>query len=183
MKNLIFCDLVGSHQFLNAFPLYVYALIFVGFYLLLLGGRKLFEGKAYNVARSADMGDAALTFFIILAARVIQKPNFNPAGWMETGIFHWIVAGLSFLVIIYFLLQKPRHIMDFFHAIVIAPIFFYLIITTIPIYWCYTGIIYKIIGLLLLLAWAALVVYDTKKRRLDQRHWIMKHRPDWKFKN
>jgi hypothetical protein len=47
----------------------------------------------------------------------------------------------------------------------------------------YDGLEQKIAGCILLLSWLRLVKYDYKKERLDQRRWIRKHRPYWKFKN
>ena len=182
MKNLIFCDLHAGHYFLSLLhPFWLYMLFFFGGYLLLMGGRWVFEGRPYNVARSADVGDFALTAFVTLAANVIQRPSFHPASWMESGAFHWIVVCTSILVIIYFLLQKPRYTMDVFHAVILAPLLFYFIVITAPIYWCYASWTEKIIGLFLLLIWVALVIYDTKADRMDQRRWIARHKPHWRF--
>ena len=185
MKNLIFYDLHGGHWFLSLFhPYGLYMLSFLMGYLILLGGRKLFEGRAYNIARSADIGDIALTGFVTIGSGIIQQPNFHPAIWMESTFFHSVVTILSVLVIIYFLRPKlARHAMDKFHAIVIAPIFFYFVVTVAPIYWCYGDEIQIFLGALCIFIWVALVVYDTKTGRLDQRQWISIHRPNWKFKN
>jgi len=185
MKNLIFCELHGSHWFLSLLHPYYYGyvLFFVLDYLLLLGGRRLFEGRAYNVARSADIGDIALTYFVTIGAGIIQQSNFHPAVWMESEIFYWMVALLSILIIIYFLKPKlARHTMDKFHAIVIAPIFFYFIVTVAPVLWCYGNEIQMLFGFLCLLTWVATVIFDTKNNRLDQRVWISINKPNWKFK-
>ena len=179
MKNSLF----GSHYFLNACPLYVYALIFALGLSLLFIGRKIFEGKAYNVARSGDLGDTGLAGFIILAAWIIQNGNFHPALWMESGIFHSIVIVVSIIsAIIYFVTALPYQKMDCWHALLIVPIFLYFIITTIPVY-VYASPAQKIAGFMMLMVWLFTLVYDKKEDRLDQRKWIKKYRPEWKFKN
>ena len=177
-------SLFGSHYFLNAYQLHVYVLIFVFGYLSLLIGRWIFEGKAYNVAYSASWGDAALTGFLVIAAWIIQQQNFIPADWMESIAFHYILISLTALSsIIYFLISTPKQVMDKFHALVIVPLFTYFILSTVPIYVLYGGLVKIIIGFFLLLFWLILVIYDGKNERLDQRKWIMKHHPEWKFKN
>ena len=185
MKTSILCDLYGGQWFLNLLhPYWVCMLFFVFGYLLLLFGRLLFEGRAYNVARSADIGDIALTLFITIAARIIQRPNFHPSLWMESIPFHLVVVLGSVLVIVYFLKPKlARHTMDKFHAIVLAPVIFYFVITSAPVLWCYGSETEKFIGILSILTWVVLVVYDTKANRMDQRKWIAIHKPNWKFKN
>ncbi len=177
-------SLFGSHHFLNAYPLYVYALIFVFGYLLLLVGRWLFEGRAYNVARSASWGDASLTGFLVVAAFIIQNQNFAPADWMESKCFHFTLISITFLSSsIYFLISVPKQIMDKFHAFVIVPLFTYFILSTIPVYILYGGLIKIVLGFSLLLLWLTLVISDGKEKRLDQRKWIRKHHPEWRFKN
>jgi len=176
-------SLFGSHYFLSAYPLYVYALIFVFGYLLLLIGRWVFEGKAYNVAFSASLGDAALTGFLVIAAWMIQQQKFIPTDWMENITFHYILICISTLSsIIYFLISTPKQVMDKFHAFAIVPFFTYFILSTIPIYILYGNLMKIVIGFLLLLFWLILVIYDGKKERLDQRKWISKNHPEWKFK-
>lgn len=180
MKNL----LIGSHYFLNAYPLYVYPLIFLFGYLILLGGRKLFEGRAYNVSFSASWGCACLTGFLIIAAWIIQQPDCHPVNWMESKYFHFIVMIVSIIfTIVNILSTRPKQIMDkWWFAMFVFPLFIYFVLTTVPIY-LYGSLIQKIAGCDLLLLWLLLVRYDSKKERLDQRRWIRRHHPEWKFKN
>ena len=102
MKILILSSLFGSHLFLNAFPLWVYALIYAGFYSFLWIGRWAFEGRGYDVAYSSRFGDIALAIFVIIAANIIQQPNFYPANWMEGKNFHLIVGGISIITSIFY---------------------------------------------------------------------------------
>ncbi len=183
MKNLIFCDLSWGHWFLTLLPWYAYMAFFVAGYLLLLGGRWLFEGRPYNVARSADVGGMFLTLFVCVAARIIQRNNFNATQWMESGIFNWVVVSLSIFVVRYFLRQKLKYTMDFFYAIIIAPLFFYFIITSIPIYWFYGNAVDCLGGIFQLIGWLLCVIYDTRTHRMDQRRWIAEYKPKYKFKN
>lgn len=184
MKNLMLCDLIGSHQFLSAYPIIVYVLIYFFFYLFLLIGRWISEGRAYDVAYSSKFGDIALAAFVIIAARIIQQPYFHPASWMESKTFHFIVAGISIkAAVVYLLTSKPRYAMDRWHALFVVPVFFYLIATTLPVYYQYASLTQFINGIFCILIWLVLVIYDGKKDRLDQRKWIRKHHPEWKFKN
>jgi len=85
--------------------------------------------------------------------------------------------------LIYFLITKPKQVMDAFHAVVILPAFVYFIAITIPIYLHTGDIILILFGLMFLVIWLLLVIWDAKRQRLDQRTWIREHRPQWKFKN
>lgn len=182
MKTTI---LYGSHYFLNAYPIYVYVLIYVFFYSLLWLGRWKFEGRGYDVAYSSKFGDIFLAAFVIIAACTIRQPDFQPSNWMESKIFHLSIAGFSIVAsVIYFLFTRPKRVMDIWHALFVVPIFLYLIITTIPVYLqCVDDDGSNLFGFIPLFVWLTLVIYDIKKDRMDQRTWIAKNRPNWRFKN
>ena len=181
MKNLILCDLSGGHNFLNAYPLYVYALIYVFFYSLLLIGRWHYEGRAYDIAYSSKFGCLSLAIFVIIGAGIIQQENFHPANWIESRAFHLITIFVSIVVaFIFIFITRPKEKMDRWFALVDLPLLFYFVITVIPIYW-YGNVTQKIVGFLLLLLWLIWVIIDIKNDRLDQRKWLRKNRPNWKF--
>jgi hypothetical protein len=190
MQNSV---LVGSHLFLSVCPIRILILIYAVIYSSLWIGRWVFEGRGYDVAHSSKFGDAALATFVITAAWIIKQSDFHPADWMEGRTFHFIIAGISIMTaIIYFLVTRPKREMDIWHAFFVFPVFLYLIATTIPVYWKYlwrdsisAGLFFAIafIGIVLLLLWVFLVIDDIKEKRMDQRKWIAKNHPDWKFKN
>ncbi|MES2023514.1 MAG: hypothetical protein V4439_02420 [Patescibacteria group bacterium] len=176
-------DLFGSHYFLKSTPTWVLILIYGLLYSMLWIGRWYFEGAGYDVAYSSRFGDMGLAIFILIATNIIKQWYFSPANWMESKAFHFGVALFGFIMsMIYTAATKPQEVMDLWHAIFIVQIFLYLIITILPVYWHYGNNLQKIIGLFLLLIWAGLVIYDGANERLDQRKWIEKNHPEWKFK-
>jgi len=179
-------DLIYSHYFLSAYDPIMYVLIYVFSFPLLWLGRWKFEGKGYDIAFSSKFGDAALTAFIILVAYIMRQPDFNPTPWMESKLFHFATIGISITsAIIYFFTAKPKRVMDIWHAVFLFPVFMYLIATTIPIFLCYSFnvSIEFFPGLIFLFVWAVCIAYDIIEGRMNQREWITKNRPNWRFKN
>jgi hypothetical protein len=175
MKNSIF---YGGYNFLNVLPIYWYLLIYAAEYLLLLAGRRYFEGKAYDVAFSSKFGCAFLAIFIFIAARTIQRTNFSPEDWMTGKNFQIIVAAFSILAaIIFYLVTKPKQVMDkYWFTYFICPVFIYLVLTTIPLYIKYASVKEAAAGFVLLILWLLSVLYDIKHERLNQRGWLRKHK-------
>ena len=182
MTNSI--SLYGSHSFLNDYSIPFYYLLYAIFYSILWIGRKIFEGRGYDVALSSKFGDVGLATFIIIASYIIQQPDFQPTEWMESRSFNWSMASISISAgMVFLVLVKPKHLVDGWHAIITVPMFLYFIGTTVPVYLYHGTWWQQVIGLFLLLFWLALVIYDAKTGRLDQRKWIKENRPQWRFKN
>ena len=184
MKSLFFLDeLVGSYWFLNQFPIFVYIVIYVLFYSILLVGRWMFEGRAYDVALSSKYGDMALGAFVVYAASMIKQQDFQTKEFMQDPGFHWIVVIVSIVItLIYIIITKPAREMDIWHGIITVPLFLYLIGTIAPVYY-YASSSELALGVLLIAIWIILVIYDVLSGRMDQRKWIHKNRRKWVLRN
>ena len=181
MKTILY----GSHHFLNVCPIYIVIIVSVILYSGILILRKIYEGKAYDVALSSMFGDNIfLLAFIIGAGLILKQPNYQPSSWMESPIFHWVVAGCGILAsLIYGTITKQIYAGDRYHAFVLFPFYFYLVITCAPVYYDQPGSNWLfVLGIGLLLGWFILVIIDIKFDRMNQRKWIDKNRLDWHFK-
>ena len=192
MQNLTI-NLYGSYYLLSVCPVWTSMPIYLLLYYLLWFIRRHFEGRGYDVAYSSKFGMPALVTFVILAAWIIQQPDFQPSALIESKIFHLIIIGATVVTtIIYFLITRPKQWGDRWHALVMFPTLLYFVATSIPVYWKYiqlTSINNEFnpfivsIGFCFLLLWVFLVIDDIKNKRMNQREWISIHHTNWKFKN
>jgi hypothetical protein len=171
---------VGIHAFLYSTEIWATVLLL---YMFTLGalhlGREYFEGVPYQVAHSAQFGDAALIGVVLIAATVLQRGSVTLPGWLLSGLFHFTVAlsavCLGVLVSLGTLHARSGHIMDIYHDIVIAPAFVYFAVTLLPVIWLCGNPNEIRATVCLILFWAVLVAYDIKCGRMNQLKWLRNH--------
>ena len=167
---------VGSHYALSVLPIWASALVFFGvtmgvIYVL----RDIFEGLPYQVAYSAQLGDAALAGAVLVAATILQRGEALP-GWLISGNFHVFAALISVSFgVTWWLIDRPTQWGDIYHHLFVAPLILYLAITLLPVILFNGTRIEKLCVLCFALLWAALVVFDITHARMNQRQWLQSH--------
>lgn len=130
------------------------------------------ERLGYNVARSAQLGDAALVAVILIAIGMLQEGrSVDPAlnTWVAQGGFLVIAASVA---VIWIKLDPTKRWGDRYHHIVVAPMLVYLGLNA-AIIILFAGARWEIISATILSAfWAGLVASDFKTGRMDQRQWL-----------
>src|SRR3989344_1261051 len=187
-------NLVGGHWVLNMLPVWATALVL---YAVTLGVifilRDKYEGLFYNTSYSAMLGDGALLVVVLMAAGVLQREILLPS-WLQSKWFHFGVAILGIGLGIRWwgfdafgvMLENYIEWGDIYHHLVIVPLLCYLGVTLLPVIWLAGTRVDKWSTLFLVLLWVMLVVYDTRTKRFNQRHYLKKHeiylnwgKPSW----
>lgn len=171
--------------------------IYIGLWFFCIGilypGRKLFEGRAYNVAFSSDFGDIALIGIFIIGAWVLQANGKVPK--FANSLFYQAICFIAALIIgivcqflyLDFLGKKgrPFMIMDSYHNLVAIPLLAYLIFPiNIPVMLISGNLLQWLLGVAMATVWTILVFIDLRTGRLDQKTWLALHRPTkkpWKL--
>jgi hypothetical protein len=82
---------------------------------------------------------------------------------------------LSVTICVLTLGSRSGQVMDIYHDVVIAPLILYFAITLVPVIY-YNGTKAEKTALLcFIVLWAALVAFDIKYERMDQRTWLSLH--------
>jgi hypothetical protein len=170
----------GGIYLLTVLPIWATAaILFAVTAVAMAVGRDLFEGVPYQVAYSAMIGDAGLIMCVLIAATILQRGSAITPGWMQNSTIHALILSgsviLGALVSVLTIRSRSGHAMDVYHDVVIGPIFLYLAIILLPIIFK-NGSRFEAgatIGFILL--WLALVAFDTKYQRMDQRRWLQTH--------
>jgi hypothetical protein len=171
--------LSGSHWLFYHTPVWASALIL---YVVTLGamhiGREYFEGLPYQVAYSAQFGDAGLIGAVLIAATILQRGEVALPGWLINGYAHLFIAASSFFIglVVSGLTIKLRsgQVMDIYHDAVIGPMFLYFAATLLPVIYLGGNTTEKAATGLFVVLWLALVVYDIKDDRMNQRKWLQR---------
>jgi hypothetical protein len=167
---------VGSHYVLSELPIWASSIIL---YTVTMGviyvTRDFFEGLPYQVAYSAQFGDAALAGAVLIAATILRRGN--PMPWMfSSGYFHILAALVSMgFGITWWSLDRPAHWGDIYHHLFIAPLICYLAITLSPVILINGTKLEKFCAFCLVLVWITLVAFDIKYERMNQRQWLQSH--------
>jgi hypothetical protein len=171
---------VGIYYVLYTLPVWAIAgILFLITLVAILVGRDILEGLPYNVSYSAVIGDAGLIIGVLITATILQRGGAYIPSWFLNEKMHINIIGLCFLLglFICFLTLGLRsgQLMDIYHDVIIAPLILYFAITLVPvIYYNGTNIEkWAVIGFIFL--WLALVVFDIKYKRMDQRSWLQNH--------
>ncbi|MEI6022487.1 MAG: hypothetical protein WCQ32_01435 [bacterium] len=178
-------SLFWSHALMHSTPLYVFVIAHGIMYSMLLLGRKVFEGHAYDVSLSSRYGDIGLTAFCIYAGYILQQHEAREfiGSWMENPVYHYCSLGAAVIcAAVYFIDQKPKYEMDGWHAIVVVPLFVYFIGTLAPVYYYFGSPVQIAIGVLFLVSWIIFLIIDIREERLNQRMWLAIHKPWVRFK-
>ena len=171
---------IGSLYVLANLPIWATALIL---YFATLGvihvGRDYFEGLPYQVAYSAQFGDAALFGAVLIAAGILQRKGIYIPEWIQNQTLHVIIGSGSVcvgtLVSLVTLGKRSGQYMDVYHDVVVGPLILYLAITILPVIFLNGTTIEVLATMCLALFWACLVIFDVKKKRMDQRSWLTAH--------
>jgi len=172
--------LIGSHYILSVLPIWATAAILFTITLAaILVGRDYFEGLPYNVAYSAVIGDAGLVIGVLIAATILQRGEPYVPEWLQSGTVHGVIllasVVLSVTICVLTLGSRSGQVMDIYHDVVIAPLILYFAITLVPVIY-YNGTKAEKTALLcFIVLWAALVAFDIKYERMDQRTWLSLH--------
>ncbi len=166
---------VGSHYVLFELPIWASGLILYGVTMgAIYVARDLFEGLPYQVAYSAQFGDAALAGAVLVAATILQRGDALPRQ-STSGYFHILAALVSVSFgVTWWSLDRPRHWGDIYHHLFVAPLILYLAITLLPVILINGTRVEKFWVLCFALLWAALVVFDLKHERMNQRQWLQR---------
>ena len=169
--------LVGSIYVLALLPIWAIALIlYFGTLGVIHVGRDYFEGLPYQVAYSAQFGDAALFGAVLIAAGILQTEVAYIPEWLQNGNTHLMIASgsysLGIAVCLATLKTRSGQFMDIYHDVVIGPLILYLAITLLPIIFLNGSTTEVLATICLALFWAGLVIFDIKKQRMDQRTWL-----------
>ncbi len=176
--------LVGSYWLLSVLPIGFTA--FVLFFLcigILHLGRDHFEGLAYNLALSSEIGDAALISCLLIGINILQRPGAVSGGEWCTSIPFQVFSAVVSVFAIFIadaltmetLQGRPFHTMDKWHNRVIVPLLVYLILTLLPVILKHGTRTDIVLASVLLALWCEMLVVDITGDRLDQRLWFERH--------
>lgn len=172
--------LVGIHYLLAVAPIWATALVL----WLATDGvihlmRDKFEGLGYQVSYSAKFGDALLIIAVLIAATILQRGGVYLPEWLRPWGMQAAVLGICVaigLVVSFVTLdERSGQAADVYHDIVIGPTILFFAITLAPVVWYNGTPAEKFWVLCFALLWAALVVFDIKSERMNQRQWLVKH--------
>lgn len=143
-------------------------------------GREVFEGFSYNVSHAARYGDIGLIVVILIAVTILKRVQILPS-WLTSDTHHLYLAIICLtigVVIEVGVLASSNwqfgQAVDVYHNLAIVPLFLYLLAILLPVTYLYGNSNEKIVTILLLLLWLALVIYDARTGRLSQREWLEK---------
>mgnify|MGYP003395363423 CR=1 FL=1 len=168
----IFEFLANSNVFVVSLVLYFFSAPVIRI------GRKVLEGRGYNVALSSDIGDIFIVLAIAVGIYILQRGAMIP-WWMgdgpqHTGLFAAIVA-VSIVGCWLTLGSRSGQVMDIYHDVVVFPTLLFLFIMLAPIVYLSGTPAQKIVALACVVVWAGLAVFDFKTGRIDQRSWLAQH--------
>ena len=167
---------VGSHYVLAAMPIWASSLVLYGATLgVIFVVRDIFEGMPYQVAYSAQIGDALLVGAVLVAATILQRGEVMPS-WLSSWLFHLPAALISVgLGLTWWWLDRPAHWGDVYHHLCVAPLFMYLAITLLPVILTKGTRVEILFVTCFVLVWASLMVFDVRHERMNQRQWLQDH--------
>jgi hypothetical protein len=169
-------QLVGSHYVLSALPIWASSLILYGVTIgVIYLARDFFEGLPYQVAYSAQFGDAVLAAAVLIGATILQRGDSLPSRF-SNGNFHVLAALISVSFgLTWWAIDRPQHWGDVYHHLFVAPLILYLAITLLPVILINGKTGEKLWVLCFALLWATLVVFDVTHERMNQRQWLQSH--------
>ena len=137
--------------------------------------RDNFEGLPYQVAYSAQFGDAVLVGAALIAATILHRGEALPCRYSR-GYFHVLSALASVAIgVTWWSLDRPLYWGDIYHHLFIAPLILYFAITLFPVTLVNGTRLEKATVLCFALTWATLVAFDLTHHRMNQREWLQTH--------
>ena len=161
---LVFCAAVYSLAVLVLYPM-----------------RAVFEGAAYNVARSSNIGDFFLVAMIFVAWHLLHDLGVQPPAWAVHPAWPLGCRFLGVVAAFYFTFGQTlllrSHAADIYHNSVVMGVLVFMMVYIAPLILWSGEWRFITVSLLLLAGWAALVVSDIGTGRLEQRQWLKEHDP------
>ncbi len=173
-------NFVGGIYVLSALPIWATAAIIFAITLTVIFiGREILEGIPYNIAYSAVIGDVGLTIGVLIGATILHREGVHIPQWLQNIFIHLtiLLGSVLFGIIICesTLDSRSGQVMDIYHDVIIAPLLLYLAITLLPIIFINSTRVEIISTLCFILLWIALVVFDIRYGRINQRRWLQSH--------
>ena len=172
--------LIGSQRLFAAYPPHtLFWILWLGVNAFVLLGRKIFEGRFYNVAVSSWLGSAMLIGCMTNAGEVLRESNLVLPSWLINPTFHVVIGAICIAaganmtrVEIRRIGWRNMEIVDRVFNLVIGPAFMYLLFTLVPItllrgahdqiYWTAGELV----------VYALTLWYDTYTGRIHQPEWL-----------
>jgi hypothetical protein len=172
-------DYLGS---LSLTGIVIVCAIIYGFAVVVLYPmRAHFEGAAYNVARSSNIGDLFLVGVVFIAWHLLHDLGVQPPAWAVHGGWQFICMFLGVIAAFYFTFgQTPllrSHATDMYHNSVVMGVLVFALLYVAPLILWSGEWRFVTVSLLLVVGWAMLVASDIGTGRLQQRDWLKQHDP------
>lgn len=171
--------LFGIHWLLANVPVSITGFVL---FVLCVGvlhiGRQVHEGLSYNISFASEIGDPAIIFAILVVPEILRRPE-GVLEWMEKDSAFFmlpLIASIAFSAFYDLETRNPsRTVMDAFHNRIIAPVLFYLLITSVPVVWVHGSKVEMSIFFGLFFVWVVCMAYDYADGRLRQVKWMADH--------
>jgi len=154
--------------------------IYVLAVLVLYPMRRVFEGAAYNVARSSNVGDLFLVAVVLNAWGLLQS-GIQPPAWATGWGWQLVCYTIGLGAALYFTFgQTPlwrTHLTDIYHNSVVMGVLTFAMFYIAPLILWSGKVDFIIYAFLSVSGWALLVVSDISTGRLQQRDWLKEHDP------
>lgn len=170
---------VGVYWALSISPIWVIAMFLYGMSSVIYVARDIFEGMPYQVAYSAQIGDAALFCVVLLAAGILQRGIVRipyVLRWQTTQVGIFVASFcLGAVACITTLASRSGQGADIYHDLWVAPLIMYFAATLLPIIFLNGTRVEKVATVCSIFLWAGLVFYDIDHNRINQRQWLVDH--------
>lgn len=173
-------ELFGSqHLFAIYSPWLLGVVLYATIMILVLLGRKIFEGRAYNVAYSSWLGGATLIGCMSIAGRALHRPDVVLPAWLASSTYHVTIAEISIMIgifmgalAIYQTTWRESQVVDLAFNFLMAPAFIYGLVTLLPVT-CFQGTPFeKTATVVLIVAYLVTAIIDIRTGRLHQHEWL-----------
>ncbi len=184
LLSTAFQEIPMTHNFLEGI---LWILFFLGplgtmaaLWVLLLAvpvGRRILEGKSYDVSLASNYGDKGLTLIALIGAYIISfhQPIFVPA-WLRDGDVHsaiyFVALMFCFIISAFTFKKREANFVDVFRDVVIAPVFILMIIVVVPVIYLNGTWLEKSVTVTCLMLWGVLGVVDLVTGRFNQQQWM-----------
>lgn len=162
--------LVVLESLLKANSLFVGMTLYVLSVGIIFVGRRILEGRFYNVAFSSWVGDAFLIGIILITKGVLTRDSASSYSlcWHAAAIVSSLLVGILVNWIV-----PAKQWMDIYHNLVVIPLLFYLVVFVSSYTILFHGSpMQKVVAAACFIMWFALAVYDWTSGRIDQRVWL-----------
>ena len=142
-------------------------------------GRLIFQGKWFQVSFSAFPGEACLAGVLLIAVEILHKVSYTPMLFNHRVWLQWVVyissVLLGVMVFAFTMDEREAEIMDFYHDIVVAPLFLSGAILLLPVIWFNGSQNQLSMTIFLISCWIVALLVDIDEGRLNQPQWLREH--------